>query len=127
MVYYFMEKVNQNNLRPSTVLNKYYKPDYSKLFNKIKDIKRPFKNDILIALLDGKWHPEDELIRIAKKQQGGIQYMRSVSLGTIIQSINHNLKNNYLEKKIILNKIHYKIAENYVGLSRAAFRYTVAF
>ena len=38
--------------------NKFYKPSYSNLFNKIKDIKTPIKNEILIALLDGHWHSE---------------------------------------------------------------------
>ena len=98
----------------------FYKPDYSLLFNKIKDIKTPIKNEILIALLDGQWHSEMELIRITKKQFG---FVGAVTLGTMINSLNHIIKTNYLQKKIVNNKLYYKISDNYVGLTRAAFRF----
>jgi hypothetical protein len=100
--------------------NPYYKPNYSHLFNKIKDIKTPVKNEILIALLDGQWHSELELIRITKKQHG---FIGSVTLGTMISSMNHYIKNNYLQKKIVNGKLYYKILDNYVGLTRAAYRF----
>ncbi len=100
--------------------NKYYKPDYSILFNKIKDIKTPIKNEILIALLDGHWHSELELIRVTKKQHG---FIGAVTLGTMIESLNHFIKNNYLQKKIVNDKMFYKISDNYVGLTRAAYRF----
>jgi hypothetical protein len=98
----------------------FYKPGYSILFNKIKDIKTPIKNEILMALLDGHWHSELELIRITKKQHG---YMGSVTLGTMINSLNHMIKNNYLQKKVVNTKLYYKISDNYVGLTRAAYRF----
>ncbi len=98
----------------------FYKPGYSVLFNKIKDIKTPIKNEILMALLDGHWHSELELIRITKKQHG---YIGSVTLGTMINSLNHMIKNNYLEKKVVNTKLYYKISDNYVGLTRAAYRF----
>ena len=98
----------------------YYKPGYSILFNKIKDIKTPIKNEILMALLDGHWHSELELIRITKKQHG---YIGAVTLGTMINSLNHLIKNNYLEKKLVNSKLYYKISDNYVGLTRAAYRF----
>lgn len=100
------------------LLKNYYKPDYSALFNKIKKIKTPIKNDILLALLDGQWHSELELIRIAKKEQ---KFIGSVTLGTMIQGLNSNIKSNYLEKKTINGKMYYKISDNYVGLTRAAY------
>ena len=100
--------------------NNYYKPGYSILFNKIKDIKTPIKNEILMALLDGHWHSELELIRITKKQYG---YIGAVTLGTMINSLNHMIKNNYLEKKLVNSKLYYKISDNYVGLTRAAYRF----
>ena len=100
--------------------NNYYKPGYSILFNKIKDIKTPIKNEILMALLDGHWHSELELIRITKKQHG---YIGAVTLGTMIISLNHMIKNNYLEKKLVNSKLYYKISDNYVGLTRAAYRF----
>ncbi|MFX0028140.1 MAG: hypothetical protein ACFE8B_02950 [Candidatus Hermodarchaeota archaeon] len=100
--------------------NKFYRPSYSILFNKIKDIKAPIKNEILMALLDGQWHSELELIRITKKQHG---YIGAVTLGTMINSLNHMIKNNYLEKKVVNSKLYYKISDNYVGLTRAAYRF----
>ena len=98
--------------------NGFYKPSYSSLFNKIKDIKTPVKNDILVGLLDGNWHSELDLIRIAKRQQ---KFMGAVTLGTMVNSLNHTLRNNYVEKKLIDGKMHYKISDNYVGLTRAAY------
>jgi len=100
--------------------NKFYKPSYSNLFNRIKDIKTPIKNEILIALLDGQWHSELELIRVTKKQHG---FIGAVTLGTMIHSMNKFIKNNYLQKKIVNGKMFYKISDNYVGLTRAAYRF----
>ncbi|MFX1239284.1 MAG: hypothetical protein ACFE8P_16410 [Promethearchaeota archaeon] len=100
--------------------NSFYKPSYSNLFNKIKDIKTPIKNKILIALLDGQWHSELELIRVTKKQHG---YIGAVTLGTMIHGLNHTIKNSYLQKKIVNGKMFYKISDNYVGLTRAAYRF----
>lgn len=109
------------NIRGTETINlmkKYYKPDYSKLFNKIKNIKTPVKNNILQALLDGSWHSELELIRIARKQEN---FIGSVTLGTMVSSLNHILRNDYLEKKQINGKMYYKLSDNYVGLTRAAY------
>ncbi|MHA2039993.1 MAG: hypothetical protein ACW972_05605 [Promethearchaeota archaeon] len=101
---------------------RFYNPIYSVLFNKIKDIKTPIKNDILRALLDGQWHSELELIRVTKKQHG---FVGAVTLGTMINSLNHSIKNNYLQKKLVNEKLFYKISDNYVGLTRAAYRFDV--
>ena len=111
----FQDIKNNSNAK---LIKKFYKPDYSQLFNKIKQIRTPIKNDILVALLDGNWHSELELIRIAKKEQ---KYVGSVTLGTMIEGLNSNIKNNYLEKKTIDGKMYYKLSDNYVGLTRAAY------
>ncbi|MFX0039594.1 MAG: hypothetical protein ACFFCY_15935 [Promethearchaeota archaeon] len=100
--------------------NQYYKPNYSTLFNKIKEINTPIKNEILIALLDGQWHSELELIRVTKKQH---EFIGAVTLGTMISSLNHYIQNNYLQKKIVNGKMMYKLNDNYVGLTRAAYRF----
>ncbi|MHA2390457.1 MAG: hypothetical protein ACXAEX_00670 [Promethearchaeota archaeon] len=100
----------------------YYKPDYSILFNKIKDIKTPIKNEILRALLDGQWHSELELVRITKRQR---QYMGAVTLGMMVNNLNTALRNNYLQKKVINGKMFYKLNDNFVGLTRAAYRFEV--
>jgi hypothetical protein len=99
---------------------RFYNPIYSVLFNKIKDIRTPIKNEILRALLDGQWHSELELIRVTKKQHG---FVGAVTLGTMINSLNHSIKNNYLQKKLVNEKLYYKISDNYVGLTRAAYRF----
>jgi hypothetical protein len=113
-----METHENSDFIQAKLLKKYYQPDYSHLFNKIKDIKTPVKNGILMGLLDGNWHSELELIRIAKKKQ---KYMGAVTLGTMVNSLNHSLKNDYVEKKVMNGKLHYKISDNYVGLTRAAY------
>ncbi|KKK45534.1 hypothetical protein LCGC14_0926480 [marine sediment metagenome] len=99
---------------------KYYKPSYSVLFNKIKDIRAPIKNEIIKSLLDGQWHSELELIRITKRKR---QYMGAVTLGIMVNNLNLLLNNNYVQTKIINNKLHYKLSDNYVGLTRAAYRF----
>ena len=100
--------------------DRFYNPIYSVLFNKIKDIKTPIKNDIIKALLDGQWHSELELIRVTKKQHG---FVGAVTLGTMVNSLNHSIKNNYLQRKILNEKLYYKISDNFVGLTRAAYRF----
>jgi len=113
---------SNNSFEQAKILKKYYNPDYSQLFNKIRDIKAPIKKEILIGLIDGVWHSELDLIRIAKKQH---KYMGAVTLGTMIHSLNHILKSDYLEKKVVNGKLFYKISDNYVGLTRAAYnKYT---
>ncbi len=113
-----MEEPHNTSFEQSQILKKYYKPDYSLLFNKIKDIKTPVKNEILMSLLDGNWHTELDLIRVAKQK---MRYLGAVTLGTMIHSLNHHLKNDYLEKKVINGKLSYRISDNYVGLTRAAY------
>jgi hypothetical protein len=113
-----MENPENSDFVQAKLLKKYYRPDYSYLFNKIKDIKTPVKNGILMELLDGNWHSELELIRMAKKKQ---KYMGAVTLGTMVNSLNHSLKNDYVEKKVMDGKLYYKISDNYVGLTRAAY------
>ncbi|MHA1149043.1 MAG: hypothetical protein ACTSR8_12465 [Promethearchaeota archaeon] len=108
----------QNIDSNSSLLKKFYKPDYSNLLHKIKGIKAPVKNDILQILLDGAWHSETEIIRIAKKQE---KYMGTVTLGMMVHSLNNNIRNNYVEKRNIGGEMYYKISDNYVGLSRAAY------
>ncbi len=113
-----MENLDNIDLNPRQIMKKYYKPDYGPLFNKIKNIRAPVKNKILETLLDGKWHSELEIIRIAKREQ---QYIGSVTISTMIHSLNKVLKNDYIEKQVIEGKMYYKLSDNYVGLTRAAY------
>ncbi len=100
--------------------DKFYIPNYSHLFNKIKDIKTPIKNNILMAFFDGQWHSELDLVGVTKKQY---RFVGAVTLGTMIHSLNHVIKKNYLQKKLINDKMLYKIQDNYIGLTRAAYRF----
>ena len=113
---------SNNSFEQAKILKKYYKPDYSQLFNKIRDIKAPIKKEILIGLIDGVWHSELDLIRVAKQKW---KYMGAVTLATMIHSLNHSLKSDYFQKKVVNGKLFYKISDNYVGLTRAAYnKYT---
>ena len=113
-----LENLNKSDLNPRTLLKQFYKADYGQLFNKIKSLRTPVKNKILECLLDGNWHSELEIIRIAKKEQ---PYIGAVTIGTMIGNINHVLKNDYVEKRVKDGKMYYKLADNYVGLTRAAY------
>ena len=115
-----MEEHPEYKIDKSTNTNRYYKPNYSILFKKIKDIQTPVKNDLIIALMDGNWHSESDLVRITRKQHL-YRYMGIVTLGTMVNSLNHLLKSNYVEKRFINGGMYYKIADNYVGLTRAAY------
>ena len=108
----------QNDLKKSDILKQGLKQYDSTLFNKIKGIKTPVKNELLITLLDGEWHSETELIRIAKREH---KYAGSVLVGTMINSLNSSFKTSYLKRKIIGGEIHFKISDNYVGLTKAAY------
>ena len=97
----------------------YFKPEYSNLFKKIKNINTPIKNDLLIAFLDGRWHSENEIIKVIKKKY---KYIGPVTLASMTSSFNRDFKiNNYLQKKIIDGQIFYKLSDNYKNLTRVAF------
>ncbi|MHA1467935.1 MAG: hypothetical protein ACTSP6_07650 [Promethearchaeota archaeon] len=113
-----MEKFPNNN---NDIMKKFYKPDFSVLFKKIKGIETPVKNDLLMALLDGEYHSERELIRLAKAQRHLGGYMGAVTLATMMSSLNNMLKSEYVEKRFIDDRLYYKISDNFVGLSRAAY------
>ena len=112
-----MKKINdENTIEPIT--NEDEEQENSILFDKIKGIKTPVKNELLATLLDGAWHSESELIRTAKKQR---QYAGAVLVGTMLNSINAFSQNIFLKKKIFNGEWHFKISDNYVRLTRAAY------
>lgn len=116
-----MGEPSEKSLNISMLMRILYKPEYSNLFNKIKDIKTPAKNHILISLLDGAWHNQYDILRITRKQEGS-SYLGSVTLSTMIEALNSlNGNNKYLKKKIVNGKIYYKLSDNYLGLTRAVF------
>ncbi len=105
-------------LNISTLMRIAFKPEYSNIFNKIKDIKAPVKNHILISLLDGKWHAESQILRIIRKQNA---YLGAVTLSSMINTLNQQTGNSYVQKKIVNGRVYYKISNNYIGLTKAAF------
>ena len=116
-----MEQSPRQNIDKSALMKRYYKPNFSVMFNKIKEIRAPVKNDIILSLLDGQWHSETEIVRISKRQQ--YNYMGVVLLGTMIASINKMLNNDYVEKQFLNGEMYYKLSDNYVGLTRACYKY----
>ena len=117
-----LEKYNENNIEKSVLMEKYYKPDFSIIFNKIKGIRTPVKNDLLITLsTDGQWHSETRILRKVKAQKHLGGQFGAVTLATMMESFNNLLKSNYVEKQFINGEMNYKIADNYVGLTRAAY------
>ena len=113
-----MEDYNGKDLNIATLMKCAFKPSHSNLFNRIKNLKTPVKNKILMTMLDGKWHGEYEIIRIVRQHH---EYFGSVTLQSMIESLNQITSATYLRKKIVNGKIYYKISNNYLGLVRAAF------
>ncbi|TFG22767.1 MAG: hypothetical protein EU529_09470 [Promethearchaeota archaeon] len=115
-----MENFNEKNFNMATLMRIYFKPKYTNIFQKIKEINTPEspKNNILMILLDGQWHSENEIIRITRKQHG---FMGTVTLQVMISNINKNLTTNYLQKRIVNGNIYYKLSDNYILLTRAAY------
>jgi len=72
----------------------------------------------LITLLDGKWHSENEILREARQNNS---YIGSVTLTSMLNNLNHKTGNGYLRKKIVNRRTYYKISDNYLGLTKAAF------
>jgi len=114
-----MENMKDDKTFESIKKNDDEDKENSNLFNKIKEIRTPVKNELIVTLLDGEWHSESELIRTAKKQR---QYAGAVLVGTMLNSINAFSQNVFLKKKIFNGEWHFKISDNYVGLTRAAYK-----
>ena len=114
-----MEKFDEKELNISTLMKIYFKPEYSNLFKKIQNIEAPVKNDLICLLLDGRWHSENELLKIIRRKY---QYMGPVTLASMTSALNNDFQtNNYLQKKIVDGKVSYKLSNNYLGLTKAAY------
>ena len=113
-----MDNFEDKELNITTLMKIQFKPEYSNLFRKIKNIEIPVKNHILMALLDGNWHTESEILRITRKQNDSIG---AVTLSSMINTLNLQTVNSYLQKKIVNGRLYYKISDNYLGLTKAAF------
>lgn len=115
---FILENFDDKKLNIATLMKIQFKPEYSNIYRKINDIKIPIKNHILMTLLDGKWHTENEILRITRKQNDSIG---SVTLSSMVKNLNLQTVNSYLRKKMVNGRIFYKISDNYLGLTKAAF------
>lgn len=99
--------------------NPFYRPEFRVLFDRVRQIKDPVKLRILQQLLDGEWHDENELVRLAKK----FRYTGSVGLGMMIEQIRRLVDETFViqEGKPMPMRSKYKLNDNFVGLTRAAF------
>lgn len=88
------------------------------LYN-LRNIKDPAKSDVIKTLLDGEWHSEKELIRIAKKTR----YMGQVAFGMMMLSFEELVDTGFIQKEVINEngESEYKINDDFVGLARAAY------
>ena len=113
-----MENFDNKELSITTLMKIQFKPEYSNMFRKINNIEIPVKNHLLMVMLDGAWHGENEILRIIRKQNDSIG---SVTLSAMINTLNLQTGTSYLQKKIVNGRIYYKISDNYLGLTKAAF------
>lgn len=97
--------------------------DDSKLLNLLKQITDATKIDVLIHLLDGRWHTDTELIRVAKKSR---DFIGAVGFGMLMCSFEDSISRSFLMKK--MNPDHttqFKIHDNFIELARSAYsKYT---
>ncbi len=93
--------------------------DESELLNLLKQITDATKIDVLIHLLDGKWHTDAELIRVAKKSR---DFIGAVGFGMLMCSFEDSVSRSFLMKKMNPdNTTQFKIHENFIELARSAY------
>ncbi len=93
--------------------------DELELLNCLQNIRDKTKIDVLMKLLDGQWHTDYELIRIAKKSR---DFIGVVGFGMLICSIEDTVAKSFLIKKINPgNSSHFKINDNFIELARSAY------
>ncbi|MBD3350811.1 MAG: hypothetical protein GF364_04915 [Candidatus Lokiarchaeota archaeon] len=89
------------------------------LLENIKEIRDGAKNEVIQAMLDGEWHKQTELIRIAKRKR----YLGMVSFGIMMLSIREAINNYFILRKFSHKdgEYVYKIHDKFVGVARAAY------
>lgn len=92
--------------------------DKDELLYSLKHITDATKIDVLSELLDGRWHTDAELIRVAKKSR---DFIGAVGFGMLMCSFEDSISKSFLMKKMIPgNTTQFKIHENFIELARAA-------
>lgn len=117
----FMVPIRENHNKNSLIVsdtNSLIEEHGYEMVKDLRSIRDKAKNDVLQEMLDGEWHDEKKLIRIAKKSR----YLGTVSFGMMMYSLKDSICHDFLIKKIMNDgKNYYKIHDNFVGLARAAF------
>ncbi|MHA1728661.1 MAG: hypothetical protein ACTSWY_07995 [Promethearchaeota archaeon] len=104
------QKIEERNIK------NFIEENGSELFEILHNIKDKAKNDIIHLMLDGEWHNERELLRLAKKSR----YCGTVSFGIMMLSFGKTISDRFVTKKRMNVGTYYKINDNFMGLARAA-------
>lgn len=102
----------------------FYKPHYTELLFRIQEIRDRAKIAVLQLLADGQWHSQIDLMRVARRTR----FIGEVSFGMMMDQMRELLGPDFLACSIDSdNERFFKIQDNYVGLTRAAyFKYDIS-
>ncbi|MHA1111210.1 MAG: hypothetical protein ACTSRE_08905 [Promethearchaeota archaeon] len=93
--------------------------DEPELIHSLKQITDATKIDVLMKLLDGRWHTDAELIRVAKKSR---DFIGAVGFVMLMCSFEDSISKSFLMKKMNPgNMTQFKIHENFIELARSAY------
>ncbi len=99
-------------------LEPYYKPHYSDLLYRIQDIRDRAKTVVLQVLADGAWHSQMDLMRVARRTR----FIGDIGFGMMMEQMREMLGHDFLTCSTgPENERFFKIQDNYVGLTRAAY------
>ncbi|MBN2155380.1 MAG: hypothetical protein JW776_05010 [Candidatus Lokiarchaeota archaeon] len=85
----------------------------------LREIRDKAKIDVILELLDGQWHDENELLRVAKKTR---DFIGVVGFGMLMYSFEDSVSKSFLIKKVNPgNSSWFKINDNYIQLARSAY------
>ncbi|MHA1897583.1 MAG: hypothetical protein ACTSU2_09340 [Promethearchaeota archaeon] len=113
-------EIIRNNETPELKFDQFHTVgiEHVMMMKNIKNIRDKAKSDVIQLLLDGEWHNEKELLRIAKRSR----FIGSVGFGMMIYSINEMVSVDFIiRQKGRIDEYYYKIKDNYIGMARAAF------
>lgn len=104
-------------------LEAYFKPHYTDLLFRIQEIRDRAKTAILQLLADGQWHSQMDLMRVARRTR----FIGEVGFGMMMEQLREMLGPDFLGCSTgPENERFFKIHDNYVGLTRAAYyRYDI--
>lgn len=108
----------QNNLPRSQNIDLFIKERGYALLETFRNIKDKAKNDILRLMLDGEWHKEKDLIRLAKKTR----YIGQVSFGIMMHGLKEIISDQFILKEVReTGDSYFKVNDKFIGLLRAAY------